>query len=246
MPQAEKLYHERADLYDLIYAKLDYAGYAARLAEILEGEGVPKDARVLETACGTGSYLAALRDRYRMTGLDSSEAMLAVSRRKNPGVLHLLADMTDFQVTEPFDAALCLFSSIGYVRGEKALARAAGCFARALRPGGVLVIEPWISREVFRPGQSWLDTYSDEAIKIARASFSTARETPDGEVAAVDFEWVISRKGQGLDRFAERHELWFCPPGAMERALRDAGLTARFEPDGLIRDRGLWIARHTG
>ena len=61
------LYGDRAELYDLIYTKLDYGRHAERVAEILTGEGIGSSARVLEAACGTGSYLKALSRRYRMT-----------------------------------------------------------------------------------------------------------------------------------------------------------------------------------
>lgn len=60
----------------------------------------------METACGTGSYLAAVRDRYRMTGLDNAEAMLAVSRKTNPGVPHVLADMAVFTPEQVAASAL--------------------------------------------------------------------------------------------------------------------------------------------
>lgn len=247
----EKLYGDRADLYDLIYTKIDYAANADRLAELLAAEGVADGAHVLEAACGTGSYVAALRDRYRMTGLDNAEAMLAISRRKNPGVPHVLADMADFRPEdlpggERFDAVLCLFSSFGYLHGEERVRAALRSFAGVLRPGGVAVVEPWIPRERFVVGHSHLQTCEDDAVKVARASYSTVRATAGGEAAVVDFEWVISRTGIGLDRFTERHELWFCPPGVMETAFREAGMAPRFLEDGLLPGRGLWVARRDG
>jgi daunosaminyl-N,N-dimethyltransferase/N-dimethyltransferase len=240
MEEDRRIYGERAGLYDLIYHWLDYSGAAARLAEVLSAEGVPAGGRVLEAACGTGSYVRALAGRYRMTGFDVSEAMLALSREKNPDVPHFRADMANFTVDEPFDALLCLFSSIGYLHGEGALRSGLRCFARALRPGGVLVIEPWIARETFREGHVHLDTYASDDVKIARASHSSLR----GELAVVDFHWVVARTGRGVEHFTESHHLWFCPRGTMTAALADAGFSARFRDEGLTPGRGLWVAKH--
>lgn len=233
------MYAADAELYDRIYSSLGYTEKAARLVELLTAEGVPHSARVLEAACGTGAYLAPLSSTYRMTGFDLSEAMLAISRRRNPRVAHFRADMTGFDVDDPFDAMLCLFSSIGYVHGEERLARTFAGFARALRPGGILVIEPWLSQADYRVGYTHMDTYQDEELKVARVSFSGIR----GDRAVVDFQWAVARTGEGVDAFRERHELWFCSSDVMERCLASAGFAARFEPEGLIPGRGLWIGR---
>ena len=244
----EKLFGERAELYDLIYTKIDYDGNAARIAALLADEGVADGARVLEAACGTGSYAARLASRFRMSGLDNAEAMVAVSRRKNPGVPHVVADMaafrpSDFGSDEPFDAVVCLFGSVGYLLGVDRVRAALRCFAAAVRPGGAVIVEPWLAPDVFRPGFAWLDTYSDDVIKVARASFSTVRPDSIGDVSVLDFEWVVARRGVGLDRFSERHELWLGPRETMAAAFREAGLSARFLPEGLLPGRGLWIAR---
>jgi len=248
MSQDEKLFGERAELYDLIYTKIDYVGNAARIAELLAAEGVADGARVLEAACGTGSYTAALASRYRMAGLDNAEAMVAVSRKKNPGVPHVVADMADFRVAdfgseEPFDALVCLFGSVGYLLTSDRVRAALRCFAAAVRPGGTVIVEPWLAPDVFRAGFAWLDTYSDDAIKVARASISSRLPGPEGDFSILEFEWVISRAGIGLDRFSERHELWLCPRDVMAAAFREAGLAARFLEEGLLPGRGLWIAR---
>src|SRR5438105_138382 len=98
------MYGARAEYYDPIYHWKDYAADAVRIRAILAAEGVADGARIIEAACGTGSYLARLRDRYEVSGFDLSEDMLAIARRKLPGVALFRADMAEFAVERPADA----------------------------------------------------------------------------------------------------------------------------------------------
>ena len=53
--------------------------------------------------------------------------------------------MTDFDLATTYDAVTCLFSAIGYVRTVDRMNRAVACMARHVKPGGVLIVEPWIT-----------------------------------------------------------------------------------------------------
>lgn len=235
------MYGERAALYDPIYHWKDYGAESARLREFLRSLEIPDGARVLEVACGTGSHLAHLRAYYQASGLDLSDAMLSVARTKLPPEVALrCADMADFEVAAPVDALLCLFSSIGYVHPEARLRATARCFARAVRPGGALVIEPWLTPEAYRPGRMMMQTYDGEDLKLCRASVSKQ----EGELAVLDFHWLVLRAGAAEpERFVERHELWLCPAPLMRAILDDAGFDVHAEPAGLSQGRGLLIGR---
>jgi len=76
--------------------------------------------RVLDIACGTGPHLLRLAARgYEMTGLDLSTENLAYvrNRAEKSGLKVELvqADMTDFDLGAPFDAAMCLQDSQGHL-----------------------------------------------------------------------------------------------------------------------------------
>jgi SAM-dependent methyltransferase len=235
----EALYRDRADLYDRIYHWKDYASEAMRLVEILGARGVRDGARVLEVACGTGGHLVPLSARYSIAGIDLQAGMLAVARRKLPDVDLRVADMADFGVESPFDAVLCLFSSIGYLLTEERLRGAARCFARALRPGGCLIVEPWIAPEDWKPGHVSLDTASDEEGVLARA----ARAERQGDHSVVEFQWALAGRAGGVQGFHERHRMWLCPRETMRRVLEEAGFEVDWDPQGLPgpRSRGLFL-----
>jgi len=51
-----------------------------------------------------------------------------------------------------FDMIMCLFSAIGMVKTYARLERALVCMGRHVRPGGVLIIEPWFTPDSWRAG----------------------------------------------------------------------------------------------
>jgi ubiquinone/menaquinone biosynthesis C-methylase UbiE len=110
------LYRDRAILYDLIYHWKDYTKEARRVRDLLHAEDIRDGSRVLEAACGTGTYMQHLGEWFDVAGFDLYDEMLTIAREKLPaGTTLFQADMTDFAVERSFDALLCLFSSIVYV-----------------------------------------------------------------------------------------------------------------------------------
>jgi SAM-dependent methyltransferase len=144
-----------------------------------------------------------------------------------------------FTVPEPYDAAVCLFSSISYLHGDETLARVLGSFAAAVRPGGVLVIEPFVSPDAYREGAAFLQTYDGAGLKCARASVS-ARE---GDLAVLRFGWIVARDGAtSVEHFTETHELWLCDHERLARAVRAAGFDLARTDLQLVGDRELVVA----
>jgi len=100
-------------------------------------------ADVLDLACGHGRHAIRMAQRgHRVTGVDASAAFLDRARRDagDIQVAWRLADMRAALGEACFDAAYCVFSAFGYFDDEGNLA-VLGTVARALRPGGRLVIE---------------------------------------------------------------------------------------------------------
>lgn len=237
---AHGMYGDRARYYDLIYHWKQYGDECIRLHEILQASGVDNGARILEAACGTGSHLAHLKHWYEVAGFDISEPMLTLAREKLPGASIFAADMTDFAVDPPFDALLCLFSSIGYIFPEDRLLSAARCFARAVRPGGALIVEPWLAPESFHEGTRTMQTFQDETLCLCRMSVGRRA----GNLSILDFHWLAAERGKpAVDSFIDRHELYLYSTDTLLRIFGDAGFECRFEQNGLMKDRGLLIGR---
>ena len=101
--------------------------------------------RLLEPACGTGRLLAELAGRgYRMTGIDLSRPSLdflrkRLARRGLRGQV-IEADMADFRLPRPVDAAYSTFDGFRHLLSEDAVRRHLECVAASLRPGGIYVL----------------------------------------------------------------------------------------------------------
>jgi trans-aconitate methyltransferase len=97
-----------------------------------------KGERILDIGCGTGHLTAQIAEKgAEVVGLDSSLSMVAQARQNFPKLKFQVADARDFRFEAPFDA---VFSNavLHWVREPEA---AIECMARALKPGGRLVME---------------------------------------------------------------------------------------------------------
>src|SRR6202046_1145586 len=87
---------------------------AKRVSELLR-VSKPDARKVLELGCGTGSILKHLQDSYEVSGLDLSNKMLSIARKKVPRAKLWRQNMVDFQIDERFDAVLGVFDSFNNV-----------------------------------------------------------------------------------------------------------------------------------
>jgi len=187
-------------------------------------------------ACGTGNHIGFLKRRYAVEGLDLEPALLAIARRKHPDVRFHRGDMERFDLGRRFDAVICLFSAIGYMTTLSRLRRAVRTMARHLRPGGILIIEPWLTPERFEAGRADGILIAHPGLKIAR--MNTTRRT-GGRGSILVFHHLVGQRGE-IRHFVERHLLGLFTLSEYAAAVRAAGLRAIVDRRGLT-GRGLLI-----
>lgn len=233
------MFSESGEFYDAIYGAFkDYPAECARIATMLAA-AQPKVRTVLDVACGTGEHVRILRVNHGLLadGLDLDPGLLAVARRKVPGAEFFEADMSSFALGRRYDAIVCLFSSIGYLRTLDRVTSALACFRHHLNAMGVIVVEPWFGPGVLRPGAG--DTIYGEAngVRVSR----TSRVTVVDQLSTIEFDYEITGDG-GTRRVRETHELGLFTPDELLSSFREAGLSASYDPEGLT-GRGLYVAR---
>ena len=145
-----------AELYDLFYADKPYEAEAAFVDQCLREYASGPVNNLLELACGTGTHALQLEQRgYHIVATDHSEDMLARARQKGAAASSRVdfqrQNMTQLDVAGgPFDAAYCLFDSIGYVATNDALAKVFRGVQDHLRPGGLFIFEFWHAAAMLR------------------------------------------------------------------------------------------------
>lgn len=229
-------FEESAPFYDAIYAWKDYESEAARLHEVIQRYR-PEARTLLDVACGTGMHVQHLREHYDVQGLDLNEKFLREARRRNPEVLFHRDDMVGFDLGTRFDVLTCLFSSIGYVKTLANLKLCVAAMRKHLAPGGVLIVEPWITSEAWEPGRLDALFVDEPDLKIARMAVSSA----EGRISVVHFDYLVGTP-KGISHFTEEHHLGLFSHEEYEAAFLEAGLTVEHDPEGLT-GRGLYVAR---
>ena len=228
------MYDKSADLYDAIYRFKNYAAEADMVRELVH-ERAPHAATLLDVACGTGKHLEHLRKLYAAEGLDADPTLLEIAAQRNPGLPLHVGDMSDFDLGPRFDVITCLFSSVGYMETEEKMRRAVTTMAAHLRPGGVLIIEPWLSSREWDEGLLGAVFVDDPDLKVARFNGS---KVEDG-CSIMEMHYLVTTH-RGSEHFTETHSLGLFTPQQYQRALTDRGLNAEHDPEGLT-GRGLHI-----
>jgi len=163
--------------------------------------------RVLDIACGTGQHLIRLAERgCEMTGLDlSAESLAYVKRRASKNGLQInlvLADMADFWLEPPFDAAICMQDSQGHLLTNEAILSHFKAVARAVRPGGLYIFDRMIPNNWAHPATRWSWTRREGRTTV-RTTFRTMLDID--EVSQVCQEEITLEVLEGRRRRIIRH-----------------------------------------
>ena len=233
------MFSKSAEFYDEIYGAMgkDYSAEADKVRQFIQAHKQSAGDHLLDVACGTGMHASLLSQFYKVEGLDLDAKMLAVARRKYPAIRFHHGDMLDFELKNKFDAIVCLFSSIGYVKTKPRLQKAIQNMTRHLVPGGVLLIEPWFSPDEWNAGRIHMTTVTQPELKIVRMSHSRRR----GQVSIIEFQYLIGTP-KGIEQRNEIHEMGLFTPEEYLGAFQAAGLKVVHDAEGLD-GRGIYIGR---
>jgi SAM-dependent methyltransferase len=197
---------------------------APGILEILAQNGI-RDALVVDLGCGSGLLARELVDAgYRVLGIDISEAMVEISRRRVPEAEFRVGSLFDATLP-PCGAVTAISEVLNYLFDEEAggltllFRRVFG----ALVPGGVFVFDalgpgqvpPGAAARDFRVGEDW-------------AVLSEREE--DAERATMERRIVSFRKvGENYRRTDEVHRVRLYDPTELSAELCDAGFEVRTE-----------------
>lgn len=113
--------------------------------------------------------------------------------------------------------------------------------ARHVRAGGLVVIEPFIEPNEFRPGHLSVEEGNDGGARVVRVSYSER----EGQVMKLTMHHYISSAGTVNVIEPVRMDIAMFSAEQLRGAMRSAGLEVFHEPEGLM-GRGLYIGRLPG
>jgi ubiquinone/menaquinone biosynthesis C-methylase UbiE len=230
------MYKQFAKYYDSIYGRKDYKTESEILRNLIKKYKKSRGKDLLDAACGTGNHIQFLKKYFNVTGLDLDRDMLKIARKKLPDVKFFRGDMRSFNFSKKFDVIVCLFSAIAHVKTYVGLEKTFKNFFRHLKPGGVVIVEPFEHRKHFLVNQSHAAFVNKPELKLARVCVAKRK----GNIAILNFHFLVADKTR-ISYFVDRQDLGMFETKIVLKVMKRIGLKAESLKSGIMKHRELYI-----
>lgn len=219
----KNLYKKIAKYYDKLYSWKDYETESEITRDLIKEYKSSPGKQMLDVCCGTGNHIKYLRKYFNITGVDVSPDMLQIAQKKYPDIKFICDDMRTFKLKKRFDVIICMFSSIGHLKTYSNIEKAIRNFAVHLKPGGVLLIEPFVNPECFISNNLDASFVNEQGLKVARINVGRRK----GNIALYDFHYLIGEKGK-ITYFVDKMQLGMFESSKVLKIMENAGLKSVF------------------
>ena len=230
------MYKQFAKYYDSIYKWKDYKAESERIRALIRQYKTSHGKEMLDVACGTGNHIQYLKKYFNVIGLDLDRDMLRIARKKFPDIKFIRGDMRTFKLNKQFDVIVCLFSSIAHVKTYAGLEKAFGNFFLHLKPGGVMIAEPFENPDSFIVNQSHAAYVNKPELKLARICVTKKR----GNIAVFDFHFLVADKNR-ISYFIDRQDLGLFETKKVMNIMKHVGFSAKVLKGGIMKHRETYI-----
>jgi SAM-dependent methyltransferase len=222
-----RMYRDLAVWWPLISPVEDYREESAFIAGLFERARIPV-VKVLELGSGGGHVARHLRDRFSMTLVDLSPEMLAMSRQLNPNLEHVEGDMREVRLDRQFDGVL-IHDAVMYLTREQDLRAAMETAYTHCRRGGMVVIAPDFTLELFQPTTSH-EGVDDDTGRGVRYLEWTWDPDPTDTTVRVDYIYAFRDETGNVEVVHDPHQVGIFPRSTWLDLLESVGFT----PDSVI------------
>jgi SAM-dependent methyltransferase len=214
------MYSDLASWFHLLTHPSDYWDEAAFVGRVVDDVGFGESRTLLELGSGGGNNASHLKARFECTLTDISAEMLALSRTLNPECEHLEGDMRTLRLGRAFDVVF-IHDALSYLTTEDDLRAALETAALHARPGGLVILTPDATTEIFKPqtDHGGHDGEDGRSLRYLEWTHPAAGTTYD-----VDYLIIARGPGDELRVVHDRHTLGLFPRATWERLIADAGL----------------------
>lgn len=213
-----KLYEELADWWPVLLPVEDYAQEAEYFLRLVDQQGVPSAASLLEFGAGGGNNAFHMKQRFAAVTLsDLSADMLRISAAINPECLHKVGDMRTIDLNETFDVVF-IHDAIDYMTTQDDLFSVLRNARLHCKAGGIVMIVPDHVLETYE--ESTEHGGSDDGVRHLR--YLEWSHDPDPLDTRTVVEYVVVYH-TGDDQVSVEHETHHC--GLFSRTVWLEGLT---------------------
>ena len=139
----------------------------------------------MDVCCGSGHVTKELvRRGYKVTGIDSSEALIELARRDLPSVDLRIADARALKLDPEYDAVISTFDSLNHILILEELRAVFASVRGALVPGGIFVFDMNLEEAYLQDLRQWNVTLEDRSVGLVRGTYDLATRT-----AATELVW---------------------------------------------------------
>lgn len=238
--QKPKIYSGNAKYYDLIYGGKDYQKEVQILCQLISEYKRSDGKQLLDIACGTGSHLKYLSETFACEGIDINSELIEIAINKVPNSTFVKANMLNFNLRKKYDIITCLFSAIGYTKTLNNLKKALNSFYSHLKDGGVVLIEPWFTKNSkdFIVNVPFMTSHESDNVKISRISIANI----ENNLSTMDTHYIVGETGKGINHFSEKHTLGLFDKDEFLEIMTRVGFRAKFLEGGISGEgRGLYV-----
>ncbi len=198
-----------ARYYDHLYPDKDYKSETGYVDSLIRRYSRGDAKRLLEVGCGTGGHAFWFAKKgYDVTGIDKSDGMVAIARKRlagTKGAGFSVQDAASFTLNKKFDTAVSLFHVMSYLTANELFIKSLRNIHRHLKKGGLFIFDFWYGPAVLaqRP-ELRIKNLADNEFLLKRTA--TPRINLHEDI--VDIHYALSirdKKGRAVQEISEHH-----------------------------------------
>ena len=202
-----------------LYGRDGHLVEARALKRMINKHRKSKGNEMLIVASGLGLHDKFLKKDYKITGIDSNDGMLRISKSINPSIKYKKADMRVFRLAKKFDIVMCL-DAMAHLQTYGNFEVALRNFSRHLKNGGVLIFSLDPVKGWFREFE--IKTYSKGKKEVTLIHTNHLRRKGDVKFDSC-IVFVVKEKGKKMKIYLDESPMGLFEVGKIKRILSKMG-----------------------
>ncbi len=242
-----KLYNELAWTWEILVSEEEYVPEAKFVEKMIKKHKKTPGNELLDVGCGAGHHDLFLKGDYDVVGIDGSDRMLELARKRNPKIAYQQGDMRTFQLNGKFDVVMAmdmLMYNLSYSDLEKTFQN----FSNHIKPGGVLLFYVENIKERFEQNKTRFKKHQKGNIEIVLVE-NDYDPDPDDTEFECHLIFLIRKDGR-FNIEVDRHRMGLFELHRMIESLKSLHFTVHlyeldFSGRRYVKDGPFFVCRKT-